>query len=81
LATRRTLGVDRLAEHDAVDPVDLAVELRTSDLQRQLALVLAVDVQEIEGDELSSVRAREWSEARRNHGGRPVGAQRPGDRA
>src|SRR5271165_2743668 len=60
----RALSLDRLAEHDGVDPGDQRVQFRPADLQRQLAPVLAVDVQEIEDDHLGVVRAALGSERR-----------------
>ena len=57
------LGVDRLAERNAVDPGDERREFGPADLERELAPILAVDVQKIERDERGLGRAPRRSQA------------------
>jgi hypothetical protein len=47
----RALVVDRLAKRDRVDFADERFQLCATDLKRELAPVLALKLQKVEGDE------------------------------
>jgi hypothetical protein len=70
------LGLDRLPERDGVDPGDQPLQFRPADLQRQIASILAVEAQEIEGQSPSLADAFLGFLVRRT-GGTPKGRRVP----
>ena len=68
----RPLGLDRVAEFDGVDPGDQRLQFRPADFQRQLSLVLAIKVQDVEGDKMGNC-CPDWFPVPRNRYGHPGG--------
>src|SRR5208337_1543238 len=69
----RALGLDGLAEQDTVGPVDKPQERPAPLLERMLTKILAVEVEEIEGDQAGSRAA--FLCAQRPEVAQPIGAE------